>query len=114
MSLQSKLKGMLKDFFKSGDASNLELLVESHPELIAKNFGDYPDFHRVVDVQIGDKHYRICRQISAGESLTFSPIDKARDEPGVPIWLEGEKLKAWAHDEVENPSDDPTDWDVYR
>lgn len=114
MDLQSELKHALDDLLNSGAVSALESLIDSHPEAVARKSGDYPDFHRIVDIQIGTKHYRICRQISAGEVLTVLPIEEALDSPGVPIWLQGEKLRSWARIEEENPSDDPTDWELYR
>ena len=72
-------------------------------------------FHRIADICVGSKCYRVSRQISKGEKITLSLIDNVKDDiSGVPIWLEGEKLKEWAQAEEEDPSQGPTDWEKYR
>lgn len=114
MSLQKELKPALASFLNSGNENSLISIINAHPEIVMSSFGDYPDLHRIVDICVGGKCYRVCRQISTGEKLTLSLVDKALDDPGVPIWLEGEKLKKWAKSEEDNPSDEPTDWDSYR
>ncbi len=114
MNLQNELKAALINFLDSGDESVMQSIIANHPEIVTSSYGDYPDTHRVVDVCIGNKHYRVCRQISTGENLTFSLIDEAMDDPGVPLWLDGEKLIAWAKSEEENPSDEPTNWENFR
>jgi hypothetical protein len=114
MSLQENLRLALTDYLSSGKKGALQSLVDEHPEIISPSLGDYPDTHRIVDVRIGDAHYRVCRQISTGEKLTLSLVDEAFDDPGVPIWLKGEKLKKWAVAEEDDPSDEPTDWEAYR
>ena len=114
MNLQNELKSSLIAFLDSGDEASLRLLIDENPEVIESGCGDYPDFHRVVDINIGNKHYRVCRQISADEKITLSSIEKALDETGVPIWLEGEKLRQWAKAEEDDPSDEPVDWENYR
>lgn len=107
----------LNKFIGSGDSLGILELIRSHPELISKvppGAVDYPDFHRIVDIKLKNDCYRICRQISANESLFLTRIDEALGTPGVPLWLEGEKLKEWAQKEEEDPSDEPTDWESYR
>ncbi|RCS56456.1 hypothetical protein [Parvibium lacunae] len=114
MNLQLELKSSLINFLTSGDESSLIAMIDEHPEIVTSVYGDYPDFHRVVDVVIGGKYYRVCRQISNDERLTLSVIDEPSDVSGVPIWLEGEKLRKWAEAEEEDPSDEPVDWEKYR
>ena len=113
MSLQDKLKLLLSDYFESGDEAGLLAILEEHPEVVSTEYGEYPDFHRITDVHLGSKIYRVCRQISQDEKLTFIEIDELSDQvPGVPLWLEGEKLKAWA--EEDSDTDEPVDWESYR
>ncbi len=89
--------------------------IEKHPEVMSSDYGIYPDFHRIADICIGSKCYRVCRQISEGEKITLSLIDEPiSDVPGVPIWLEAEKLKEWARSEEDDPSQGPIDWEQYR
>lgn len=114
MNLQFALKTSLIDFLTSGNESSLVTIIDEHPEILTSVYGDYPDFHRVVDVSIGGRHYRVCRQISKDENLTLSFIDEPSDIAGVPIWLEGEKLREWAKSEENDPSDQPIDWEKYR
>jgi hypothetical protein len=114
MSLQLELKSSLIIFLTSGDESSLIAMLDQHPEIVTSVYGDYPDFHRVMDVSIGGKYYRVCRQISKDESLTLSVVDEPSDVAGVPIWLEGEKLRQWAKSEEDDPSDQPIDWERYR
>lgn len=114
MNFQSELKAALNHYFSSGDTSKLQSVISAHSDLVSTEYGEYPDFHRIVDIQIGSGNFRVCRQISQGEMLTLLPVNEALDMPGVPLWLEGEKLRGWARNEEENPSDGPTNWDQYR
>jgi hypothetical protein len=114
MKLNEKLKSTLVDYLNTGSEHPLKSLIDLHPEVVAINVGDYPDCHRIVDIRIGGKSYRVCRQISADERSTLTEIDKVLEEPGVPIWLEGEMLEKWARSEEDNPSDGPCDWESYR
>ena len=114
MDLQNDLKTALMNFLEKGEKSIIKNIINNNPEIFISKHGEYPDFHRIVDISLGGKSYRVCREISSGEKLTFSLIDKPSDIPGVPIWLEGEKLKLWAKLEEENHSDVQTDWDIYK
>jgi hypothetical protein len=114
MILQNELKSALVGFLNSGDESAIQSIIAAHPEIVTSSYGDYPDTHRVVDIRIGNKRYRVCRQISTGEKLTLSLIDEVMDDPGVPLWLDGEKLRAWAKSEEESPSDESIDWENYK
>ena len=111
--MQDKLKLLLSDYFESGNEAGLLVILEESPEVVSAEYGEYPDFHRITDIQLGSKFYRVCRQISQNEKLTFMDIDELMDQaPGVPLWLEGEKLKAWA--ENDSDTDEPVDWESYR
>jgi hypothetical protein len=114
MSIQSQLRVALHNYLTSGDEVELRNLISAHSEIISREFGEYPDVHRLADIKIGGQGFRICRQISQDESITLVPIEEIFDTPGVPLWLTGEKLLLWASNETENPSDEPTDWDPYR
>ena len=112
MDLQANWKAALIDFLDSGNKSGIKEIIKNHPEVITSVDGYFPDLHRIFDISIGFRSYRICRKISECEKLTLSLIknDTLSDVEGVPIWLSGEKLKVWA----ENPAEEDTDWELWR
>ncbi|ALV08952.1 hypothetical protein [Roseateles depolymerans] len=114
MGIQEQLKDALISFLESGDATEIGEIIASNPDLVSFNCGDYPDVHRVMDLQLNGKSFRVCRQLSRAENITLTPIDEPSETPGVPLWLTGERLMRWATDETENPADEPTDWSKYR
>lgn len=114
MNIQSQLRSALLCYFESGDATEFCNLTSSHPEIIATDYGEYPDMHRLMDLRVGERNFRVCRQISRGEMISLVPIEELFNTPGVPLWLTGEKLALWAANEEKNPSDEPTDWNQYR
>lgn len=114
MNLQEQLKHQASEFANTGDGAGLCALIANHPELCTTEMGEYPDFHRVLDIRVGHQVFRVCRKISEGETLVVVQIGEPSDMAGVPLWLTGEKLREWASDEVDNPSDEPTDWNKYR
>jgi hypothetical protein len=112
--MQNLLKSALADFLDSKNDATLKNIIDIHPEIVGPMSGDYPDMHRVMDLMVGNKCYRVCRIISQNEKLILFEIDKIMDNPGVPLWLCGEKLLEWALSEEENPSSDPVDWEYFR
>ncbi|MBB5020610.1 hypothetical protein HNQ59_003935 [Chitinivorax tropicus] len=114
MNIQGLLKRALSHYLEFGDSEELRQILNAHPEVISAEYGEYPDMHRLMDLRIGDRNFRLCRQISQQESITLIPIEELFDTPGVPLWLTGGKLVLWATDEKENPSDEPIDWNRYR
>jgi len=114
MNLQEQFKHQASEFANTGDGASLCALIATHPELCTSQVGEYPDFHRILDIRVGNQVFRVCRKISEGEMLVAVPVGEPSDVPGVPLWLAGEKLHQWATDEIENPSDEPTDWNKYR
>ena len=116
MDLQANLKAALIDFLDSGNKSGIKEIIKNYPEVITSLDGDFPDLHRIFDISIGFRSYRICRKISECEKLTLSLIknDASSDVEGAPICLTGDKLRVWAESEVENPSKEAIDWEVWR
>jgi hypothetical protein len=114
MSIQSQIKDALLRYLESGDVTDFGRLIDACPEIISIGYGEYPDMHRLMDLKVEDRNFRVCRQISQKENITLTPIDDLSDTPGVPLWLTGEKLTLWAAHEQENPSNEPTDWSKYR
>ncbi|WP_156331365.1 hypothetical protein [Pseudomonas kilonensis] len=113
MSIQYQLKSALFRYLEFGDSAELFKVLSIHPEIISEKYGEYPDVHQLIDLRVGGRGFRVCRQISQGELITLVSIEEVFDTPGVPLWLTGEKLVLWAIDEKESPSDEPTDWSRY-
>jgi hypothetical protein len=114
MAVQETLKKALNKFLENGDSSDLQCLIDLHSEIFDAAEGEYPDTHRLLDFCIGTKNYRACRQLSASEKISLTVISESLPEVGVPLWLSGERLKGWAKSEVDNPSNEPTNWETYR
>jgi hypothetical protein len=112
--MQNLLKSALTDFLDSGNDAALKNIIDIYPATVSSMSGDYPDMHRVMDLIVGNKCYRVCRIISQNEKLILVEINEIMDSPGVPLWLCGEKLLEWAFSEEENPSSDPVDWEYFR
>ena len=112
---QEKLREALQDYLESGDPAQVDRLLKLHPELISEAHGDYPDFHRVLDLSVSGRALRVCRWVSKGEELSLLPIAQADESAeGVPLWLTGRRLRDWLDHETDSPEDGPTDWDRYR
>lgn len=114
MTIQDDLKIAIEAYLAGGDKLLLENIIKRNPEIITTKSGEIPDFHRIMDIKIKGKFYRLCREISNNESLLLKLTNVPSDVDGVPFWLQGEKLKSWANEELENPSDGPIEWDKYR
>ena len=112
--MQHEFWSHLTEFLQTGATDRLQAWILSHPEVHVAPIGEYPDVHRIIDIQLATEAFRVCRKISAGEALTVLPIEKPLKDPGVPLWLTGAKLCQWAADEDREPSDEPTDWSKYR
>ena len=114
-SAQHRLREALRKYVETGDESEMQAAIDAHPELISESAGEYPDFHRVMDLVVGGRSFRVCRWISKGEMLLLVPTKRADpSNAGVPLWLSRDRLRDWAEEEEENPSQDATDWEEYR
>jgi hypothetical protein len=114
--LQREIRKALQTYLADDDSeddSELEHLISSHPEIIGKHTGKYPDVHRLMDVMVGDKLFTVLRQISKGEKIHLQPIDVDffSEKLGVPLWVTGEALKRWAEEEENDPrKEEVRDW----
>ena len=92
--------------------------IAAHPQSMRGCGHEYPHLHRICDVQLGGKLFRVGRCLTCAEELSFEPIDVAiahLDEAGVPYWLTGMKLANWV-DEMMRDGDpkEAIDWERYR
>lgn len=64
LSIQCQLKSALFRYLESGDSAELFKVLSIHPEIISEKYGEYPDVHRLIDLRVGERGFRVCRQIS--------------------------------------------------
>lgn len=76
--------------------------------------GEYPWLHRISDIQLSNKWYRVIRFVDEAEQVFIQDCDTPSAEPGVPYWLQGDALRRWIRDEEEAPAKGPIDWEQYR
>lgn len=78
---------------------------------------DYPEIHRLCDVSLGGRAYRVSRPVDLHdnqERLFIKPTEVPDfDVDGVPYLLQGEPLRRWILEEIESPADGPTSWAEY-
>jgi hypothetical protein len=90
-----------------GKARTLQLIKEQHPE-----------FHRICDVEIEGRGYRVCRLLDLQdrtERLFIGPTNCPNYRiDGVPYSIQGAALRHWALDEKMRPSKERVDWEKYR
>lgn len=87
-----------------GDPSLVIAYLLEHPSLmlIRPCNHSYPERHRVCDIEVDGKYYRILRCVTCSERLAFEQI---REESactsvlGLPLWLTGEHLRRWVANE---------------
>ena len=111
------LKDAYERFLRDNDEAALLAATEALPRHSLSNDVEYPEVHRICDIRLLGKTFRVCRLVDVddGEVRVFiEPTSFASDEPGVPYWLQGERLLGWIRDETESPSKGPVNWDAYR
>jgi hypothetical protein len=104
------------DFSDKADEAVLLSFIESNPALKKLPALGYPQLHRIRDIVLCGRSFRVMRAVLAdSEQLFFSDItDPNLEAAGVPDWLTGEKLKAWIQAEEVSPSKDRVNWDTFR
>jgi hypothetical protein len=105
---QRRVRPLWERYLESGEATELnELILDS----IVRDCGHaHPWRHRICDVILDEVAYRVGRCVPCNEELTFTPIDRALEEPGVPYALTGADLRSWVEAESARPSRDAIDW----
>jgi hypothetical protein len=112
---RAQFRALWEAFANGGDAAPLLAFLREHPEAAVHCGHDYPQLHRVMDVMLDGKPYRLLRCATCGEELTLAPLDaSAATSEGVPYWLNGVKLLDWVEDERRSPAEEPVDWERYR
>ena len=112
-----KLKDAYQRFLRDNDEAALLAAIGALPRHLLSKDVEYPEVHRICDIRLLGKTFRVCRLVDVedGEVRVFiEPTSFASDEPGVPYWLQGERLLEWIREETECTSKGPSDWDAYR
>jgi hypothetical protein len=104
-------------YVRSRDESALLAAVAAQPERPPPD-ADYPEFHRLRDVDLRGRAYRVYRLIDPDdgqERLFIEPTDVPDfGREGVPHRLQGKALRRWVREEAANPAKNDIDWDAYR
>ncbi|MGV3722843.1 MAG: hypothetical protein ACO1SX_18215 [Actinomycetota bacterium] len=105
-------------FLEDGDDETLLASVHTQPPVSTAGLPDYPAHHRICDVKLQGKAYRLTRVMnmeSGHEQLYIEPTDfPAYEHEGVPYRLNGEALRRWIIDEQKQAAKEEVDWDEWR
>ena len=115
------LQSAYESYLSTRDDAALLSAIETHGGYPPPEGVDVPLVHRINDIQLDGKWFRIVRVVSlptGNTDLLIYPADCGSDNPGVPYSLTGEKLLRWVHDELNSEGDDwdtwpATDWSKY-
>jgi hypothetical protein len=106
-----------EQFLADGDSSALLIALRRLPTRKPLQGRDYPECHRICDVQLGGQAYRISRLVDLddhAERLFIEPTDFPDfTNGGVPFKLRGASLRRWVIEESESPAKGPVDWGEY-
>jgi len=111
-----ELQKRWEDFLKAREEGPLLEVLREHPEAMIHCKHDYPYLHRMTDVVLRGQMHRVLRCSLCHDELTFWPISADLGSPseGVPHWLKGPKLRRWAEEEAECPTEGDIDWEMFR
>jgi len=112
--LNRSLRMAVEQFLTSGTDDVLLRLIGDHPELSRRCAHKYPFAHRIQDLVVRGRTYRVLRCVTCAERLTLEPTDHTCADLGVPLWLVGEHLAYWARRVVKYGEDGPTDWFAFK
>ncbi len=101
-------------FLADHDERALLAVIRSLPQRPPPRDVEYPEYHRICDVELCRQAFRITRLvdvIDGEERLFIEPItDPKLEEGGVPYQLRGEALREWVVEESRSPSKGPVNW----
>ena len=117
----SLLQSAYESYLSTHDDAALLSAIQTHGGNPAPDDVDAPLVHRINDIQLDGKWFRIVRVVSlptGNTELLIYPTDFGSDSPGVPYSPTGESLLRWVHDELNSEADDwdtwpATDWSKY-
>jgi hypothetical protein len=97
-SLDGQLRIRWEIYLVAGNSHPLLVFLGQYPQAAARCAHAYPYEHRITDVVLGDRAYRVGRCVLCNERLTFAPIAlevACPGETGVPYRLQGGALRNW-------------------
>jgi hypothetical protein len=113
-----------ESYIKSGDSSLMSELLSSRDSRLMQNCGHaremdggYPFVHRIGDMCVDGKWYRVARCTTCNERLWLLAIEAglARpNQPGVPYAINSQELRYWAERENKSPAKAAVDWERIR
>lgn len=115
--LDHQLRQAWELYLQTGEETPLLDLIHAHPEARASCSHEYPFVHRIHDIMLNGEIYRVIRCLHCNERLRFLPKETKNislTQEGVPYWLTGPALAAWAAQEDPDSSGGPVDWEQYR
>ena len=104
-------------FLDDGDVTSFLEAISQHGGRAPSDDVDYPHSHRICDVTLDSRGFRICRVYDVDDRssrLFVFPSDYVSDHTGVPFWLTGDALHRWVVDEAESPAKAEIDWEQFR
>ena len=91
-------------FLADGDGPALLAALGAIAERGPPRDVDYPEYHRLCDVELSGQPYRVCRLVDVDdgrERLFIQPTDTPDlERPGVPYSLRGAELVRWVRSEA--------------
>jgi hypothetical protein len=111
------LRLIWEQYLLDGEPTPLLAFIEAHPESMTACSHEYPHMHRICDIILNEKAFRVTRCVSCGEELSFPPITSDIAQcggSGVPYWLSGAKLSQWVEDVTSHDPEEAADWHKYR
>ena len=118
--MSDKIQKAYKIFRKTGIKSELLKILKQNPCSLPDHI-DYPEIHRIEDINFGDCAYRVNRVWKNGKAeFCIVPCTTPNFKgQGVPYKLTGWRLDKWIQDEKELEDDEdydpcePTNWSYY-
>lgn len=114
---RNQLRLVWELYLNTGEATSLLAFIEAHPQSMQACGHEYPHLHRISDIVLNGRAFRVTRCFACGEELSFLPISSDTAAPklgGVPYWLSGAKLGQWIEDESREDPEEDVDWEKYR
>lgn len=114
MAWRDQLVLLWEHYLLDGASAPLLSFIEANSHHMVACGHAYPQLHRICDVSLERKAFRVTRCLTCGLSFRSISSDIASEHAGVPWWLKGEKLARWVNDVSEMDPEEDTDWEQYR
>lgn len=112
--IMSPLRVAYEKYLHDCNVAQFANAIEQHGGIEPPPEVDLPIVHRICDVYLEDKWYRIVRvyDLSSREwDMLVYATNAGNDQLGVPYRLQGSGLHQWVIDELAIASDEDSDWE---